>query len=93
MMMNSSSFESPKQYLLVLNLKNSIIALLRYEIIAQTHPIYVVLMYCCKLSIEHNCKCCVHINLDLFMMSDTFEEKVCREIFVQSNILLLCYLP
>ena len=92
-MKNSSSFESLMPYLFAIDLKNSIVALLRYVIIAQTNPIYVLLMYCRKVSIEHQCKCSVHINLDLFMMSDTFEEKVCREIFVQSNILLLCYLP
>ena len=35
---------------------NNIVALLRYVIIAQTYPIYVVLMYCRKVSIEHHCK-------------------------------------
>ena len=43
MKMNSSSFESPKTYLFALEIKNSRVALLRYTIIAQTYPIYVVL--------------------------------------------------
>ena len=38
-MMKSSSFESPKPYLLGNYLKNSIPALLRYVILAQSHPI------------------------------------------------------
>ena len=38
MMMNSDSFESPKSLLFALNLKNSIAALLRYVILAQTMP-------------------------------------------------------
>ena len=42
-MMNGSSFESPKPYPFALNLKNSIVTLLRYTIIVQTYPIYVVL--------------------------------------------------
>ena len=53
--MPSSSFEIPLPYLFILNLENSIVALLRSVIIAQTYPIYVVLMYCCKVSIEHHC--------------------------------------
>ena len=40
MMMNSGSFEGLKSYLFVLNLENSIAALLRYVIFAQTIPIY-----------------------------------------------------
>ena len=39
MMMKSSSFESPKPYLFAQYLKNSIQALLRYVIIAQSNPI------------------------------------------------------
>ena len=39
MMMHSSSFESPKPYLFGYYLKNSIIALLRYVILAQSTPI------------------------------------------------------
>ena len=38
-MMNSSSFESPKPYLFGYYLKNSITALLRYVILAQSTPI------------------------------------------------------
>ena len=54
MMMNSVSFESPMPYLFALNLKNSIVALLRYVIIAQAYPIYVILMYYCRVSIKHH---------------------------------------
>ena len=39
MMMHSSSFESPKPYLFGYYLKNSITALLRYVILAQSTPI------------------------------------------------------
>ena len=42
MMINSGSFESPKSYMFALNLKNSIVALLRYVILAQTIPIYYI---------------------------------------------------
>ena len=38
-MINSSSFESPKSYLIRYYLKNSITALLRYVILAQSTPI------------------------------------------------------
>ena len=31
------------------NLKNSMEVLLRYVILAQTNPIYIVLMYCCNI--------------------------------------------
>ena len=55
MVMNSSSFESSIPYLFANDFKNSIVALLRYIIIAQTDPIYVVLMYCHKVSIKHHC--------------------------------------
>ena len=55
MMMNSNSFERPKPYLLAINLKNSIVALLRYVTIAQTYFIYVILFYSHKVSIEHHC--------------------------------------
>ena len=44
-MMNSGSFESPKPYPFEINLKNSIAALLKHVILAQTNPIYVVTMY------------------------------------------------
>ena len=37
MIMNGSSFASPKPYLFAINLKNSIVALLRYTIIVQTY--------------------------------------------------------
>ena len=43
MMMNSSSFESPKPYLFAHHLKNRIPAFLRYVILAQSNFIYVVL--------------------------------------------------
>jgi len=51
---NSSAFESPMTYLFELILKNTIVALLRFVIIAQTYPIYVVLLYCYEVSIEHH---------------------------------------
>ena len=35
--------------------QKSIVALLRYETIAQTYPIHVLLKYCSKVSIEHHC--------------------------------------
>ena len=38
-MMKSSSFESPKQYIIAIYLKNSIPELLRYVIMAQSNPI------------------------------------------------------
>ena len=53
MMMNNCPFEIPKPYPFVLNLKN-IVALLRYVIIIQTYPIYVVLKYYHKVSMEHH---------------------------------------
>ena len=56
MIKNSSSFESPMPYLFALILKNSMVALLKYITIAQTYPIYVALIYCRKVSIEHHCK-------------------------------------
>ena len=62
-MMNGSSFESSKQYLFAFNLKNSIVVVLRYTIIAQSYSIYVVLKYCCKVSIKHNCICSLGKNL------------------------------
>ena len=42
MMMNSSSFESPKPYLFALNLKDSIAAILRHFLLGQSYPIYIV---------------------------------------------------
>ena len=44
MMMNSSSFESSKSYLFGNYLKKNILVLLRYVILDQINPIYVVLM-------------------------------------------------
>ena len=43
MMINGSSFESPKPYLFAFYLKNIIVALLRYLILSQTNTICVVL--------------------------------------------------
>ena len=43
MIVNSSSFESPKPYLLAHYLKNRITALVRYTIFAQKNPISIVL--------------------------------------------------
>ena len=57
-----SSFESPKLYF-GYYLKNSIITLLRYIILAQSNPIYVFLV-----SMGHHCNCekCFHLEDFIF---------------------------
>ena len=44
MIMNSSSFESPKPYLFALKLNKQIAVLLRYVILAQSNPYYEMLI-------------------------------------------------
>ena len=66
------SFESPNLYLHALNFINSIAALLRYVILAQTNPIYVVLFEWHKLSNGNHFSLqsdqaaifCIKVNLD-----------------------------
>ena len=71
MIMNSTSFESQKSYLFALNWKNSIASLLRYRNLTQTNPIYVVLMYCRKVWMEHHCNL-----LKILKISENYEIKV-----------------